>query len=203
MMPKIAEEQIQKAIRLYKNKDLQITEISNLTGISLSKLTQVYKECFENGTLKPRAEKIALKHRPAKGEGRPPYVKVEKGESFCEQVFGKKFSQLSPEEKKEFLKLQKRLSRNGTIKRNPKKTAEEKREYHRMYYHAHKEQKKTTNRRYYEKTIGRKAFDWTLSVKLFGKRWKDLSPEERKNYNRIKQIIYLERKKGAEMTWNG
>lgn len=53
---RISTENKQKAIRLYKNKDLTITEISNITNISVPFLNKIYSECFKNGTLKPRNE---------------------------------------------------------------------------------------------------------------------------------------------------
>lgn len=75
MMSKISEEKIQKAIRLYKNKDLTIREISNLCGISVSKLNIIYRECFANGKLKARSEARALKKRTPNGMGKGRYIK--------------------------------------------------------------------------------------------------------------------------------
>lgn len=60
-MPRIiSAESKQKAIRLYKNKDLTIEEIGNITDISKYYLFKLYRECFKNGTLKPRDEQKAL-----------------------------------------------------------------------------------------------------------------------------------------------
>lgn len=52
-----------KAIRMYKNKDLTINEIANLLGVSFATITPVFRECFKNGTLTPRNENRALKPR--------------------------------------------------------------------------------------------------------------------------------------------
>lgn len=54
----------QKAIRLYKDKSLTITEISNLTGISKPSLDLLYRECFKTGELTPRYPHKALKPSP-------------------------------------------------------------------------------------------------------------------------------------------
>lgn len=95
MMPKLDEERVQKAIRMYRNKDLRIKEISNLTGISTAKLTLIYRECFKNGTLKPRNEGEALQNRVPNGQGKGAYVKKGREEHFL------RLSKFSPEEQKE------------------------------------------------------------------------------------------------------
>ena len=55
-MPKIniTEETRNKAIRLYRNKALTLTEIANLIGTNIRYLNFIYKEEFEKGTLNPR-----------------------------------------------------------------------------------------------------------------------------------------------------
>lgn len=57
-MPKIniTEETRNKAIRLYRNKALTLTEIANLTGVNVRYLNFIYNEEFAKGTLKPRRE---------------------------------------------------------------------------------------------------------------------------------------------------
>lgn len=125
-------------------------------------------------------------------------MELEEKKTFCEQHFGKRCRELMPEEKREFFRLQKRLSRNGTIKKKPKRTPEEKKEYYKQYYQLHKEEKRIVNQKYWEGHRKVKNKDVGLAVKVFGKRWKELSAEEKREYNRIRQIIYLERKKGAE-----
>lgn len=65
----INEEQRERAIRLYKNKELTIPTISNLTDISVSELTEIFHEAFEQKRLKPRKELIALKPRTPNGQG--------------------------------------------------------------------------------------------------------------------------------------
>lgn len=57
-MPKIniTEETRNKAIRLYRNKALTLTEIANLLGTNIRYLNLIYRAEFEKGTLKPRRE---------------------------------------------------------------------------------------------------------------------------------------------------
>lgn len=74
MQVPISSEKVQRAIHLYKNGNLLISEISNLTDLSISSLTNIYRKCFENGTLKPRRPEIALKPRQPKGMGKPRYI---------------------------------------------------------------------------------------------------------------------------------
>lgn len=70
----ITAEQKQKAIRLYKNKNLSIKEISNLTDISEARLTVIFRQAFELGILKPRKPEFALKPAVPKGQGKGKYV---------------------------------------------------------------------------------------------------------------------------------
>lgn len=65
----MTEEQRQKAIKLYKNKNLKVIEISNLTGIPISTLIMVWRRAFESGELVPRREKLAMQPRRPKGQG--------------------------------------------------------------------------------------------------------------------------------------
>lgn len=75
MENKISENSIIYAKRLYRTKkDMTIPEISNLTNISTPSLTLIFRQAFESGELKPRAEKRALKPRPPKGQGTSGYV---------------------------------------------------------------------------------------------------------------------------------
>lgn len=62
-MPKISitEETRNKAIRLYKNKNLTRQEISNLTSLSVANLAKIFREEYKMGTLKPRRNDLALK----------------------------------------------------------------------------------------------------------------------------------------------
>lgn len=71
MMPQVSTEDRQKAIRLYKNKDLTIPEISNLTSLAIPTLSKIYRQAFDGGVLKPRHEHSALKPRTPKGQGKP------------------------------------------------------------------------------------------------------------------------------------
>lgn len=70
----VTAEQKQKAIRLYKNKSMTIKEISNLTNISESQLSVIFRQAFEMGVLKPRNENLALKPRVPSGQGKTKYV---------------------------------------------------------------------------------------------------------------------------------
>ena len=75
----MTEEQRQKALKLYKNKNLKVLEISNLTGIPISTLIVTWRKAFENGELVPRREDLAMKpHRP-KGQGKKYVRTYEKG----------------------------------------------------------------------------------------------------------------------------
>lgn len=67
------EEQKKQAIRMYRNKTLTINEISNLSGIEVGWLACIFRKCFEDGTLKPRNEKKALKPATPKGQGKGAY----------------------------------------------------------------------------------------------------------------------------------
>lgn len=66
----IKQEQKEKAIRLYRNKNLTIREISNLTDISEPQLTKEFRKAFETGELKPRKQDKALKPRVPDGQGK-------------------------------------------------------------------------------------------------------------------------------------
>lgn len=65
----ISPEQKQQAIKLYRNKNLTLYEISNLTDISLPQLTLIYRKAFETGVLTPRKPERALKPRVPNGQG--------------------------------------------------------------------------------------------------------------------------------------
>lgn len=65
----ISAEQKQRAIKLYRNKKITISEISNLTDISIPKLSVLFRQAFEMGVLKPRAEHIAMKPKVPNGQG--------------------------------------------------------------------------------------------------------------------------------------
>lgn len=59
MSKKVIPEEVRKqAIRLYRNKNLTIQEISNLVDVSKPKLDIIFRECFDSGELKPRAEAL-------------------------------------------------------------------------------------------------------------------------------------------------
>lgn len=66
----ISDEQRERAVRLYKNRELTIPTISNLTDISVSELTEIFHEAFEQKRLKPRKELLALKPRTPNGQGK-------------------------------------------------------------------------------------------------------------------------------------
>ena len=66
----ISDEQRERAVRLYKNKELTIPTISNLTDISVSELTEIFHEAFEQKRLKPRKELLALTPRTPNGQGK-------------------------------------------------------------------------------------------------------------------------------------
>lgn len=70
----ITEEQKQKAIRLYRRKDLTIQEIANLTDMSTSKVVLTCREAFKQGILTPRRPDFALKPRVPNGQGTTKYV---------------------------------------------------------------------------------------------------------------------------------
>lgn len=70
----ISAEQKQKALRLYRNKNLTIPEISNLTDISEPRLKVFFRQAFEMGILKPRKQETALKPRTPNGQGKKRYV---------------------------------------------------------------------------------------------------------------------------------
>ena len=52
----ISPEQRQKAIKLYRNKNLTWREIANLCDISVPSLQKMVRDAVENGALKPRDE---------------------------------------------------------------------------------------------------------------------------------------------------
>lgn len=66
----ITEEQKERAIRLYKDKELTLATISNLTDISISKLSIIFREAFNESKLKPRFPEKALIPRTPKGQGK-------------------------------------------------------------------------------------------------------------------------------------
>lgn len=74
MLPQISMEDRQKAIRLYKNKDLTIPEISNLTGLSVPTLSKIYRRAFYENILTARREDFALKPRTPNGQGKGKYI---------------------------------------------------------------------------------------------------------------------------------
>lgn len=65
----ISVEQKQRALKLYRNKNITIPEISNLTDISIPKLSVLFRQAFEMGVLKPRDERKALKSKVPSGQG--------------------------------------------------------------------------------------------------------------------------------------
>lgn len=70
---RISEEQKAKAKMLYRNKSMRITEIANLTNISISTMARFLREWFESGELKPRQPQKALTPRTPKGQGKDHY----------------------------------------------------------------------------------------------------------------------------------
>ena len=64
----ITEEQRTRAIRLYRNRELTIPEIANLTDLSTGKLSDIYREEFKAGRLKPRSKDKALVKYETTGE---------------------------------------------------------------------------------------------------------------------------------------
>lgn len=55
-MKPITEEEHKQIVRLYKNPDLTLQEIANIVGLAESTVNRICRECFDNGTLKPRVE---------------------------------------------------------------------------------------------------------------------------------------------------
>lgn len=70
----ITEEQKQKAVRLYRRKDLTIQEIANLTDMSTREVTLACREAFKQGILTPRRPDFALKPRVPNGQGTSKYI---------------------------------------------------------------------------------------------------------------------------------
>lgn len=70
----ISVEQKQRAIKLYRNPQMTISEISNLTDISIPQLSIMFRQAFEMGLLKPRKDCLALKPRVPNGQGKTKYV---------------------------------------------------------------------------------------------------------------------------------
>lgn len=67
MSKKVIPEEVRKqAIRLYRNKNLTIQEIANLVDVSKPKLDVIFRECFESGELKPRAEALRYVSKKSK-----------------------------------------------------------------------------------------------------------------------------------------
>lgn len=70
----ISPEQKQRAVKLYRNKSVTISEISNLTDISIPQLSVIFRQAFELGILNPRNEQRAMKPRVPNGQGKSKYV---------------------------------------------------------------------------------------------------------------------------------
>lgn len=70
MRKPIDEETKQKAIRLYKNKDMSVPEIANLLGVHIATLSKIYRDAFGNGSLTPRRPKVAMTPRTPNGQGK-------------------------------------------------------------------------------------------------------------------------------------
>lgn len=70
----ISPEQKQRAVKLYRNKSVTISEISNLTDISIPQLSVIFRQAFELGILNPRNEQRAMKPRVPNGKGKSKYV---------------------------------------------------------------------------------------------------------------------------------
>lgn len=66
----MTEEQKQKAIKLYKNKNLTWVEISNLLGVPVPTLAVFWRECLKQNIIEPRNKKRALKPRVPNGQGK-------------------------------------------------------------------------------------------------------------------------------------
>lgn len=67
----IKPEQKQKAIRLYRNKSLTVSEIANLTDMSEPQVYSLLRQAFELGVAKPRKPEYAIKHGKRGKQGNP------------------------------------------------------------------------------------------------------------------------------------
>ena len=121
--------------------------------------------------------------------------------TFAIQIFGKRFSDLTAEQKREFYRLQKKKNR----KNNPERAKRE-REYAIEYarknadkiaeYRKKYKQRRAENK----KLVPRKHCKTTLVYELFGEiSFKDLSLEQKRKYYSEKQRRYLRRNFGATM----
>lgn len=129
----------------------------------------------------------------------------EEKNNFCIKMFGKRCADLTKEERKEFWKLQKRLSRTGKITAHVKATKGMTEEETKEWYRAdsrkrYRENKSSTSRITScgdaDNSKENKAWTWTLSYKLFGKKMKDLNVEEKKIYARERAKLYRRKKMG-------
>lgn len=112
-------------------------------------------------------------------------------ETFAYKRFNKRFCDLNENEKSEYFRLSKKISREN----NPEKTKEyailwyqkhrtSYKEYHQRRRTANPEIYKQYNVKYRNKIRGCKAWENTIAFKVFGKRRKDMDPEEFKEYHK-------------------
>lgn len=66
----MTEEQRQKAIKLYKNKNLTWVEISNLVGVPVPTLALFWRDCMRQNIIEPRNKNRALQSRVPNGQGK-------------------------------------------------------------------------------------------------------------------------------------
>ena len=118
---------------------------------------------------------------------------------YCEFVFGKRWRELSSEEKKEYYKLMKRRSRN--LDPNVREKA-------RAYYQVNKEtilaKRNEWNKNNpekveeYKKNHSQKKefpYEKSLSRQMFGCAVTEMTPEQRKIYNTTRCLRYQKRKR--------
>ena len=108
--------------------------------------------------------------------------------SFCWQHFRKRCKELTPEERREFLRLAKAKSRDGQTEEQRQRQ----REYTKKYQKAHKEEIREKRRQKALSGKNRKADAWHNSFcwQYFGKRRKDLNEEEVAIYRHLMYIGY-------------
>lgn len=122
-----------------------------------------------------------------------------KATGFCMFIFGKKFKELTLEERREFYRLMKRRSRN--LDPNAREKA-------RLYYENNKDRLKKQRQEWREKNPEKvkqndikhskkkeEPFAHALSRQMFGCKVTEMTPEQRKIYNTTRCLRYQKRKR--------
>ncbi len=116
-------------------------------------------------------------------------------ERFDLLLFGRRFAELTPDEKRRYNRIKKNISRQKDPHRHEKD---------REYYLKNKDRISERGKAYRERNKGKityvsqakpNPFEKCLPMKLFGKHIPEMTPEEKKIYNKVRCLRYQKRRR--------